>query len=407
MALPAGLEHLRLAATDVVDRLRAEEQPVLPRYLTKDERQTLLQLEALRAREPQAVPPRVAAPPPALGLRTPAEYEQNQAIIMRWSSGQQTSLLTQMIVPITTGDSLARVLLVVSGSSQRSNATSTLTAAGANMSRVQFVTAATDSVWIRDYGPRFSEHNTARVEIDHRYNRPRPNDDRVPIAIAGALGESRYDLPLTHGGGNFHQFANGDAFMTQLIVNENPGQSSANIVNTFRTYEGVNLTILQAFPSSYDATQHLDMWFLPVDDHTVIIGQYPQSDGGGVPFQVTESTATLMRNRGYTVLRTPGWRSGGVHFTYTNAVIVNNVVLTCEFGGSNGARDAQAHTTFQAAFPGKAIVPLNCGGIIGLAGALHCIVMHMPTFTPPVASRQREPSEDAASFLRFPAPVAR
>ena len=74
----------------------------------------------------------------------------------------------------------------------------------------------------------------------------------------------------------------------------------------------------------------------------------------------------------------PGWRSGGTHYTYTNAVIVNQVVLTCRFGGSNAARDAQALATFQAALPDHEIVPVDCSGIIGQAGAIHCIVMHVP-----------------------------
>ena len=102
-----------------------------------------------------------------------------------------------------------------------------------------------------------------------------------------------------------------------------------------------------------------------------------RGEGGGVPKAVTDATASLMQGRGYTVYRTPGWRSGGTHYTYTNSVTVNNVVLICRFDGET-TRNAQALAAYQAALPGYAIVDVDCSSIINNAGAIHCIVMHMP-----------------------------
>src|SRR5690606_36984302 len=123
---------------------------------------------------------------------------------------------------------------------------------------------------------------------------------------------------------------------------------------------------------------HIDMWMLPLDDNSVLIGQYEANQGGGVPKTVTDATASLMESRGYTVYRTPGWRSGGAHYTYTNAVLVNGLALICKFGGSYTSQDAQALATFQTALPDRTIVQVDCSGIIGSAGAIHCIVMHVP-----------------------------
>jgi len=109
----------------------------------------------------------------------------------------------------------------------------------------------------------------------------------------------------------------------------------------------------------------------------VIIGQYDANQGSGIPKQVTDATANLMQSRGYTVYRTPGWRSGA-HYTYTNSVIVNQTVLICRFGGSYTSQDAQALATYQSALPDHDIVQVDCSDIIFNAGAIHCIVMHVP-----------------------------
>jgi len=116
---------------------------------------------------------------------------------------------------------------------------------------------------------------------------------------------------------------------------------------------------------------------LPLADGKVLIGEYAAGEGGGVPKTVTDATASAMQDRGYTVYRTPGWRAGGAHYTYTNSVIMNRLVLVCQFNGY-ATQNAQAVATFQSALPEHEIVPVDCSSIIGLSGAIHCIVMHVP-----------------------------
>lgn len=365
--------ELRLADPGVIEALRATDRPGLPKHLTDSERR-YLRLPDL------STLPRI--PPDAARLRTFAEYERNQAIIMRWESGQHNAELAEMIVPITTGDSLAKVMLVVGNSAQQSHATDTLTAVGADLSRVEFVIAPNDSVWIRDYGPRFSSAGWVRVIVDHDYNRPRPNDDQVPSAFALHLDEALYDLPLSHGGGNFHLFASGEAFMSELILDENPGYTEQQVIDLYADYQGVDLTILPALPNSFDATQHLDMWFLPVDHDTVIVGDYddPPPGAQAPPAAVIDAiaeTVDVMAGRDYAVLRTPGWRAGNTHYTYTNSVIVNSLVLICAFDGYP-TQNAQALAVYEQAFPARTVVQVDCSSIIHFAGALHCIVMHKP-----------------------------
>lgn len=313
--------------------------------------------------------------PPTGAIHTPAEYDRNRGLLMRW--GSFNSVLTAMIVAVTTGTSAGQVWLVVQDSLQQQSAAATLSQAGANMSRVHFLVAPTNSVWIRDYGPRFITVNGQLASVDHIYNRPRPLDDAIPDAIAAAWGHVDYDMPLVHGGGNFHLFGDRPAFMTQLVLNENPSLSSQEVQDLFLSYEDLVVEITGAFPSWFDSTQHIDMWFLPAGRRRAIVGQYSPTTGGGVPYQVTEALVSALSQAGYTVFRTPGWRSSGTHYTYTNAVVMNEVVLVPQYQ-AYPSENQQALQVFAQAFPDRTIVPITADAVVTSSGVLHCIVMHVP-----------------------------
>ena len=340
----------------------------LPKYLTPEER--LLPIDG---------PTREAftlRAPPTGTIHCPAEYEPQEGLFIAWEG--YTSVLQAMAVGITTNDPEAIVYVVVDTTSEQTTVANTLTAAGANMSQVEFIVRTTDTVWIRDYGPRFIFEDGIRAIVDHTYNRPRPNDNAFNAYLGPLWGETVYDIPLSHGGGNFHLFANGDAFMTDLILAENPGLTAKSVKELYSEYQNVDLTIYPGFPTSFDSTQHIDMWMLPVGDNKVIIGQYASSTGQ--PYTITENAVADLTARGYTVYRTPGWNSGGTHYTYTNAVILNDLVFVPKF---NVSQDATALAVFQAAMPGYTTIQVDCSSIITAAGAMHCVVMHVPAYVSP------------------------
>ena len=62
-------------------------------------------------------------------------------------------------------------------------------------------------------------------------------------------GEDLFELPLVHGGGNFHLFDNGEAFMTDLITAENPGLSEQEIIDYYADYHALDLTVLDPLAS--------------------------------------------------------------------------------------------------------------------------------------------------------------
>lgn len=372
-ATPAESQHIPPKQADAAYLATILDDPdPLPRGFSAEELANFV---------PAWIPSQISAPPTA-SVRAQAEYEPTDGILVRWTGFP--SVITAMAVPLTTAAQPAYVYVAVTGASQQASAASTLAGAGADMAYIRFITQACNpsngcSVWMRDYGPRFINDGGRRGIVDHIYNRPqRTIDNAFPTLLATSWDESRYDLPLIHGGGNFHLFRNRDAFITRLVANENSGLGEQQIKDYYLQYQGLNLTLTDPFPVTYDSTQHIDMWMLGVGDNKVLIGEYAASEGGGVPKTVTDNTANLMASRGYTVYRTPGWNLGGTHYTYTNSVIVNKTVLICRFGGTSTARDTQALGVYQLAMPGYDIVAVDCSSIIQSAGAIHCIVMHVP-----------------------------
>jgi agmatine/peptidylarginine deiminase len=342
-----------------------DDEPALPRGWARGERE--------RWSQPVL---RLPLAPPIGPVATPAETARNSGLLIRW--GSLNSVLTEMAVAITTGEPDVTLHVVVSGSSQQSSAASTLAGAGADLSRVDFIVAPSNSVWMRDYGPRFIDDGGRRAGVDHVYNRPRPLDDAIPQPVLARFGEALYDMPIVHGGGNFHLFEDGTAYMTTLVVAENPGLSATQIQGLYASYQGLDLTLVDPLPASFDSTQHIDMWMLPADGNRVLVNRYPATGGiYATPYAVTESAAALLAQRGKQVLRLDGFSANGTHYTYANAVVLDRLVLGCRFNGYE-AQNQAARAVFEQAFPTRQFVPIDCSSIITLSGALHCIVMHVP-----------------------------
>jgi agmatine deiminase len=318
---------------------------------------------------------RDATPPPTGPVHCAAEYEPMDGILLSWDS--YSSLLTQMGVQITTtGD--ANVYIACDSSSEVNSARNALQGAGADMDRVFTFVRYTDTVWIRDYGPRYIYEGDCRAIVDHTYNRPRPNDNALNGYFGSWIGHEVYELPLVHGGGNYHLNALDEGHATRLIANENPGMSDAEIIGHWRDYQNVETTLWTPFPSYVDSTQHIDMWMIIVGDQNIIISDWP-FDSGSTQDAICDNAAADFQSRGWQVTRVPARQLSWTHYTYTNAVICNDLVLVPQYttSGMVGYND-DAIAAYQAALPDATIVGLNCESIIQSAGAMHCIVMHVP-----------------------------
>jgi agmatine deiminase len=341
----------------------------IPKYMTRE--------EARRWNPPSL--PRSTAPPPG-PIWNPGEHEEMDGILISWrGSTSQQNVLVDIAKHVTGPAGRAHIYTVVNSTATQNTVSAQFAGAGVNMNRVRFIVAPTDTIWIRDYGPRYIYQGQVRSIVDHTYNRPRPNDDLFPTVFAGYKNHARYTIPLIHGGGNFHNDSVGRSFVTRLINQENPSLSEGQIRDLWWDYQRVDTAFHNRFPTNVDSTGHIDMWMQVVSDNRVIISYWPNNPGSTQAI-ICDNAATIMAANGWTVYRTPAILSGGVHYTYTNSVICNDVVMMPTYTGFTGAatRNAEALAVFQQAFPNRQVVQVNAQPLITSAGALHCVTMHVP-----------------------------
>lgn len=365
-----------LLAVAIAASALGQQQPVypegaaIPRNLTPAEARYL-------ATNPIVVPEYDGGTPQG-PVWCPGEYEPQQGVLLSWEGPSSwLAILAQMAKHITTaGD--ADVYINLDNSSELAFAQSSIQAQGANMDRVHFMIVPTDSIWIRDYGPRYIFEGGCRAIVDHTYNRPRPLDDVQPFAFGQYKGHHVYIIPLIHGGGNYHLNSLTQANATKLIVNENPTLTEQQIHGHWQAFQDVDTEFYTPFPTFVDATQHIDMWMQIIDDDVVMISDWPNNPGS-TQDQICDAAAISMAAMGYTVHRIVARSVSGIHYTYTNVVICNDIILIPTYTNAQvSGHNPQALASWQAAAPNHTIIQINCEGIVSAAGVMHCIMMHVP-----------------------------
>jgi agmatine deiminase len=258
------------------------------------------------------------------------------------------------------------------------------------MDHVRWVIETTDSVWLRDYGPQFIyEIGGNRWGIvDFHYINGRPNDDDTPEFIADVLGVPLVDRQNSNvvytEGGNLNHDGLGCVIYSQRTYNNNLGVDPEVIDQRIMSAFQATTNIVPEDPT-LDMTGHVDMFQKIIGEDSVLVAQY---DPDEVDYQILEDCATLYRNstngagEPWNVVRI---RQPDVYYiffvypvvrTYTNSLIVNNVVLLCTFGIDD---DQDAIDVYEQVFPNKTILPIEASDIIRFGGAWHCVTMEYPS----------------------------
>lgn len=306
----------------------------------------------------------VETDPPTGTPRFVAEFEPMQGVMIRYPLGIPTSLVAQL-------SNNCHVYCIVS-SSYQSQAQSSFQGAGVNMGNVTFVNAASDSYWVRDYGPWYIFEDRNPAIVDNRYNRPRPNDDNMSGVFANFWGIPMYGMNLEHTGGNMMEDGRGHGVSDELVFNEN-GNNETNVRNKMRDYLGIDPYHVTIDPQG-DYIAHVDCWGKYLAPDKILIAQLPQSNPRYQYYeQVAEYFETTNCCWGYPYhvyrVQEPG---GYTLAPYTNSLILNKSVYVPM--GDNATYNQQALDVYQEAMPGYEIVGVYNNTYNGWENtdALHC-----------------------------------
>ncbi len=380
---------------------------------------------------------------PSQAVRTMAEWEEEQAIAIAWSSSfsNQFPILTNIV---KNAMKEVVVIIVCNSKTDSTSARNYLQNNGVILNNnVVLIVKSVNTIWIRDYGPNTVYYNDvdSLAFVDWRYNRPRPADDIVSDALGKMLKKSIFKTisgneDLVNTGGNFMADGLGTAFASKLILNENVGKpvgnspfatkkSEAKIDSIMQEYMGISRYIkMETLPN--DGIHHIDMHMKLLDEETLLVGKYPDgiSDGPQIEanLQYVLSNFKTPYGKKYDIVRIPmppdengkypnvGAPSlNGKYRTYANAIFVNKTVLVPTY---EQKYDTTAIKIWQKALPGHTIVGINCNSIIGQSGAIHCITKEIGVDEPLLITHSKireyvigDPNNPISGFIVYKAAI--
>ena len=342
--------------------------------------------------------------PPSSPVRTPAEWEEIDGLCIRWEGTWSRSVLRNIVKH---AKEECTVYIVTENENSVINH---LNQYGIDQNNIVFVDEPSNSIWFRDYGQWNVYTNDVEelLWVDWIYNRARPDDDVVPVAISDMLNIPLYQTltqpyDLVNTGGNFMVDGFGTAFASELILEENDAtndfgtsnHSESEVDQIMEDFMGIERYIkMPTLP--YDGIHHIDMHMKLLDEETLLIGEYPSGVADGP--QIESNLNYVLNNFNsvfgteYEIIRIPMPPEGGYYpdtwgdyRTYTNSVFVNNTILVPIY---EEEWDTTALRIYREALPGYKVVGIDCNEIITASGAIHCITKAVSSSDPLLISHQ-------------------
>jgi len=317
--------------------------------------------------------------PPEGWVETPGEFEEMRGIFITWlySSSTARPIFREIVREVA---EICKVYIIVGSSSEQDSITNYLQTHNVPLDSIDFFTWPRNSIWIRDYGPWFmrQQDNTQGI-VDFIYNRPRPLDDTIPWRIGQNWAIPVYGSPLEHPGGNFMVDGQGTGFASNLIYQENPSMTPAQIESLMLAYNGLEqFIVLPRINIEY--TGHIDLWTKILNDTLVMVAEYaPGHPNYNILNDNADSIGRCKNREGfpYRIARMPlPWSLSDAPPSYLNSLIVNNKVLVPLY---NQLEDDTALFIYQQLLPDHEIIGIDCTAMSNWGGAIHCITMQVPS----------------------------
>ncbi|MBN1968520.1 MAG: agmatine deiminase family protein [Candidatus Delongbacteria bacterium] len=303
--------------------------------------------------------------PPEGTPRATAEFEPMEGVLIRYPFGIPMSLIKELAED-------TKLVTIVSSQSQQNTVMSQYTSNSVNTANCEFLIAPTESYWTRDYGPWYAAIDDSDVSIvNFPYNRPRPNDNDIPIRMSEFLNVDLYGMAVVQTGGNYMTDGMGIAASTTIVYTESQqelGISPTEVDQRMLDYLGMSTYHVIEDPNN-TYIDHIDCWGKFLDVDKVLLREVPTTHP---QYDEIEEVVEYFENQTssygtpYEIYRV--WTPNNEPFT--NSLILNNKVCVPIMGGSN---DAAALAVYEAAMPGYEVI-----GFIGgsepweSTDALHC-----------------------------------
>jgi agmatine deiminase len=343
----------------------------------------------------------------ARGYRIPAEWEEQEAVLLSWPHNLDTWPGKFAPIPAVYGSLIGEIVdhqavwLLVCDDAMEIEAKRLLTLAGVNHARVKFITMPTRDTWCRDFGPisLVKNENGQRVRLftdwifngwgGKYYTQGYLEDDVVPSRLAKLFGVEVADIPIILEGGSIDTNGQGALITSEsCLLNKNRNESFtlSMIEEVLRDALGVRQIIWVPKGIAGDDTDgHVDDTVRFVNADTVICMDEPDTSDENhlILKDVQQRLKGVFLQNGLPLKTVLLPMPDPVEFagerlpaSYANFLITNKKVLVPIYRCPK--KDAEALAILQALFPTRKVVGIDATDLVLGLGAIHCISQNIP-----------------------------
>ena len=338
------------------------------------------------------------------GFTMPAEWEEQRAVLLSWPLNPVTWEDRRDAVEKTFAGFAAAIsrfedVRINCVRAEQPRVRKLLAEAGSDPARIELLDVPTNDAWCRDHGPvcLVNRADGRRLLNHYIYNAwggkfpPWDLDAAVPEHAAALLGYDRAVVPMVCEGGALETNGNGLLMTTESVMlnpNRNPSMSRSDIATMLTDSLGMD-EILWLKGGLYcdDTDGHIDTLARFVRPDAVLACTAPEGSPNAPMLDENLRHLREYRTRpgkGLDVIPLPlpdpvappdGWREETLPASYANYLLVNGAVLVPSYRQPHN--DARAASIIGEAFPGRAVVQIDCADIILEGGALHCLSQNL------------------------------
>jgi agmatine/peptidylarginine deiminase len=332
--------------------------------------------------------------------RMTAEFEPQRAIMLSVSDlqPQHHHVLKQiaaksaghadLLILYNTDQQLKTVVELLSGDNSDSNE---------GVQHIRFLRMTLDTVWLRDFGPRFSDEPGGVRALDFYYYGVRPYDDNFTERWSLATTRRVTKIPWTLQGGNLIGNGQGLAITTTRIFDDNHISFGGGGFATTPDARQFLLTELKKFcnlqelvvlePLRNESTFHVDMFAALLDVDLVLVARLnPRADFTNSQLldrnarRLAEIQLDGKRMRVERIDIPP--RQGESWSTYTNSIITDRLVLVPTMSSDPSEMVQRALATYRRLLPKHHVATVDISSMKDLQGSLHCMSLNIPAIAP-------------------------
>lgn len=333
--------------------------------------------------------------------RLPAEWEEQDAVLMAWPhDGTEWLPHLESVerVYLNIAREITRFEHLIVAAPNPEDVGRKMERAGAAMERVVIYEVDTNDTWARDFGPITVFEEGKPVLLDFVFNgwglKFAANlDNRITRRLfeKGAFGGARLETTgFVLEGGSIESDGRGTVLTTSeclLSQNRNEHLSRGEIEAFLANCLGADrfLWLESGFLAGDDTDSHVDTLarFCPNDTIVHTACDNPRDEHCEVLKTMAEELKAFRTSEGrpYRLVALP-WPNAcydkegqRIPATYANFLIINKAVLVPTYGSP---KDAAALEIIGQVFPSRRVIGVNCLPLLLGHGSLHCVTMQIP-----------------------------